>query len=843
MNDILNCGISMNCRSEFTAGIVSDIELNIDFLRRTGDASLKVFLPTGIEFSPENVFINVIGRGDVRLTELEQQYIGKVSVGFERPVGRGKVIFDGENTVLSAEDLDLRPDNGTDIIITLKDSVFADVGDFDILATAEVTHFGAKQNVSSSVTVRSVNTVTDLCRVCERVSPTEVTSEIKISDSIHFTFPKITDSENIILCASSDKEESWRPVGSVSDCSAEVRCDELLPDTEYWFRLKIDGGIRGGFSNIVKAYNGIYNVRKKQNLSDSEDSAPIINATVDYLNSLGGGAMLLDGEKICLSTVFLKSNVHIFIAENTVLEAFPNCSNEEKNWFTDEKYLGELGDIDPETVKKLPENWTTKQDEGHSVWQNALFYGCRVENVAIVGGGHLNGNGVLTRENEFSERPDGYHADKIFSFKLCRDIEIGGFSAKRDLWYEETRDDGEDQPFYLEKDGSRSDIGIGNMMRVSEGGHFVLLATGVDGLFVHDIYTNDGVEIRDILDIMGCRDVVVTNIYTNTTHDDIVKLGSDCSLGFSRISENIIVRNIIADTGCNVFQIGSETACDINYICVDNIYVMGCGKAGFSTSVNDGGNVKGLHLNCGGTVGKCCCGSEHGNLSVGYEVGAVHPKRSLMRRTRMPFFITVSNRGRTLGAKSSEYEFVNSDGKKYVSQITENVIPGKIENVYLAHFDFEENYWGSRAVNNTDNRWVKFTDQPRTTPLIMGLKVPEGLDFKFPDGSNVSLVKNVILEDVNITVKGGNPPEDSENCPPEQIGMTNGQKFLSRDDRGSGIPSHGLYIRHAEDVTLKDYRVFAEKEDGRPAVVFDNTKNIHIENSPYPVLRYSDKNN
>ena len=841
MTDGLNLDFSINCRSEYTAGIASDIELHIDFLCRTKNASLEIIFPESIVFSPENVFINVIGRGDTRLISLSEQYIGKVAVGFERPVGKGEIIFDGGKAILSAKELDLRPDNGTDIIVTLKDAMFTSVGDFAGLVNSEIELFGAKHNLSRSVNLRSVNNVTDLCRLCEKVKSDEVTSEIKRNGKIFFTFPPVHDAESISLCASSDNGESWLTVGNVSDGTAEVNCDELIPDREYWFRLKVSGGLRDGFSNTVKAFNGIYNVRKMRGLSAVEDSAPAVNSAVEYLHSVGGGSMLLDGEKIRLSTVFLKSNVHIYIAPNTLLEAFPACCNEEKNWFTDEKYSGELGSTDPDVIKNLPENWTTKQDEGHSFWQNSLFYGCRVENVKIVGGCSINGNGVLTRENSFATRPDGCHADKVFSFKLCKNIEIGGFSVKRDLWYAETRDDGEDEPFYLEKDGSKSGVGIGNMMRVSEGGHFVLLATGVDGLWVHDIYTTDGVEIRDILDIMGCCNVAVANIYTNTTHDDVVKLGSDCSLGFSRLSENIIVRNIVADTGCNVFQIGSETACDINNVCVDNLYVMGCGKAGFSTSVNDGGNVRGLHLNCGGTVGKCCCGAEHGDVSVGYEAGAVHPKRSIIRRARMPFFITVSNRGRTLGCKASKREYCGFNGEKRVAEITENVIPGKIEDVYIAHFDSDENYWGSRAINNTDNRWVKFSDQPRTTPLIIGLKVPDGLDFKFSDGSDISRIRGITLEDINLTVKGGNPAEDAENSPPEQIGMNNGQKFLAFDDRGSGIPAHGLYIRHAEDVTVKDYRVSAEKEDGRPPIVFDGTENIHIENSPYPVLRYSDK--
>lgn len=49
-----------------------------------------------------------------------------------------------------------------------------------------------------------------------------------------------------------------------------------------------------------------------------------------------------------------------------------------------------------------------------------------------------------------------------------------------------------------------------------------------------------------------------------------------------------MVRNIVGDTNCNLFQIGSETADDIQDLYVDNIYVLGANKAGFSISTNDG---------------------------------------------------------------------------------------------------------------------------------------------------------------------------------------------------------------------------------------------------------------
>ncbi len=80
-----------------------------------------------------------------------------------------------------------------------------------------------------------------------------------------------------------------------------------------------------------------------------------------------------------------------------------------------------------------------------------------------------------------------------------------------------------------------------------------------------------------------------------------------------------------------MFQIGSETADDITDICVDNIYVLGSNKAGFSISTNDGGQIKNIHLNCGHT-------------------GSLHARSKMYRTNYAYSLFLISNRGRVLGA-------------------------------------------------------------------------------------------------------------------------------------------------------------------------------------------------
>lgn len=243
------------------------------------------------------------------------------------------------------------------------------------------------------------------------------------------------------------------------------------------------------------------------------------------------------------------------------------------------------------------------------------------------------------------------------------------------------------------------------MLHIDRGGHFVLLATGTDRIHVHDTYLgkDSGSNARDIYDFMACSDVTVTNIYSRVSSDDIVKLGSDCSLGFTRPAAGYRVRNIIGDTNCNLFQIGSETADNIQDVCVDIIYVLGANKAGFSISTNDGAHVRNVHLNC-------------------WHTGLLH-SRSSMLRTRAPFFISIFNRGRVLGSDARRYVFTEN-GATRDELLCKNVNIGRVENIILRAIDIEEVYAGS-SYRNLNVRWKAYDgSQNRATPIVAGFSLP-----------------------------------------------------------------------------------------------------------------------
>lgn len=815
-------------RTRLSAHVPSDLVLDVSLSRRTPCASFEIALPSGMRF--DDVLVNVIGRGDVPLSALALKSPGRCGVGHERPVGRGEIVRTAERQLLRIMDVDLRPDNGIDVQLTIKNAVFDKTGAHAVDVTASAEWDGQRASLQSSAELECVSTITDLRR---EIPFTRVYSPGE-ERAIRLIWSSAPDAEELTLSCSKDGGESFAPLMTLGGDETSAVILGLGEGREYVFRLKVQGGSAAGISNSVTVYAGMYNVRTEAGApTDGSDAAPAINRAIEYLHRLGGGTLLFEGGCFSTTTVFLKSNVHLFIDKSAVIRALPGCCDEEDAWYSDEEYR-----LDDSHMSKgpylSPDNFMTKQDFGHSHWRNALFVGVRADNVKIIGNGLIDGALNLTKLNTVPHHPSGQRADKVVSLKLCTRVEIGGLCIGRDLWYEETDDPNHDQPFYLDGPKDRS---IDNMLRVANGGHFVVLATGTDDICVHDLYAEKGPQVRDIVDLMACNAMLAFNIYAEGAADDVIKLGSDCSLGFTRPARNGVVRNIIGDTCCNLFQIGSETADDIENVCADNLYVLGSNKAGYSISVNDGGFIRDIHLNCGGSIGKCCCGGTHGDLSIGYEPEEALPRRSVMRRIRTPLFISLSARSRTLGAEAIEKAFVDDAGVYREELLVKNVPIGTIENIYLGHFDADEIYAASQAKSPGATRWPAYENQPRTTAMIVGYKIPDGAKTTLPDGSLTGFIRGVTLEDVRITVKGGNPKEDALSIPRELgVGQFN-LRNLANDDRGSGIPAHGLYVRHVRGITLRDLDIRAEEADGRPAVVLDDTEDVCTEGALPEIAR------
>jgi len=74
------------------------------------------------------------------------------------------------------------------------------------------------------------------------------------------------------------------------------------------------------------------------------------------------------------------------------------------------------------------------------------------------------------------------------------------------------------------------------------GGHFGLLATGVDNLTIDNVKVDTN---RDGFDIDSSRNVRISNCSVNSPNDDAIVLKSSYALGFARATENVTITNCL----------------------------------------------------------------------------------------------------------------------------------------------------------------------------------------------------------------------------------------------------------------------------------------------------------
>src|SRR5204863_360873 len=148
-----------------------------------------------------------------------------------------------------------------------------------------------------------------------------------------------------------------------------------------------------------------------------------------------------------------------------------------------------------------PNPWDTYQDVGHSHWHNALLWGEDLSDVSILGPGLIWGKG-LTRGP--GDRNAGV-GDKAISLKNCRNISI------RDVSF-------------------------------LHGGHFAILATGVDNFTVDNLIIDTN---RDGIDFDCCRNVRVSNCTVNSPWDDGLCPKSSYALGYNKPTELVTITNCL----------------------------------------------------------------------------------------------------------------------------------------------------------------------------------------------------------------------------------------------------------------------------------------------------------
>ncbi len=262
--------------------------------------------------------------------------------------------------------------------------------------------------------------------------------------------------------------------------------------------------------NVIAGNNDFYNVRNFGAKGDGKTvDSDAVNKAIDIASAKGGGTVYFPaGTYLCFS-IRLKSNITIYLDNgSTVLAADPKENK---------------GSYDlPE-----PNEFDAYQDFGHSHWKNSLFWGIGVDNVAIVGQGKIDGKG-LSRRSPGPRKPrtagetPASMGTNVSPLGETSDVkEMNGLGTKAIA-------------LKLSRNITLKDFTI------FQGGHFALLATGVDNMTIDNLRVDTN---RDGFDIDACRNVRISNSYVNSPNDDAIVLKSSYALGFNRATENVTITN------------------------------------------------------------------------------------------------------------------------------------------------------------------------------------------------------------------------------------------------------------------------------------------------------------
>ena len=267
------------------------------------------------------------------------------------------------------------------------------------------------------------------------------------------------------------------------------------------------GSFPAGAVSDSKAF---YNVKDYRAAGDGKTVDTVaINKAIETAAAAGGGTVYFPAGTYLSFSIRLKSNITLYLDNGaTILAADP---------------VEHKGAYDmPE-----PNQWDMYQDFGHSHWQNSLMWGIGMENFAIVGQGKIDGKGLSRRSpgprrpRTAGETPSSMANNPSPLGETSPVTEMNGLGTKAIA-------------LKLSKNITLKDF---TMFR---GGHFALLATGVDNLTIDNLRVDTN---RDGFDIDACRNVRISNVYVNTPNDDAIVLKSSYALGFNRATENVTITN------------------------------------------------------------------------------------------------------------------------------------------------------------------------------------------------------------------------------------------------------------------------------------------------------------
>lgn len=257
-----------------------------------------------------------------------------------------------------------------------------------------------------------------------------------------------------------------------------------------------------------------------------DNDTPAINRAIEKCSASGGGDVVFPKGTYLVGSIHLQSNVRLMLDKDTVITG-ANSGYDPPERNAVEKY----------------------QDFGHSHFHNALIWGEKIENFAIVGG-RINDGGIIEGDDAGS-RDVG---DKVIAIKSGRNLLFDGITHEA-------------------------------------GGHFVYLLNDCEQVTLANIVVK---KTRDAVNLVSCRNVQMHDCNFTGCGDDSLALKSDYALGRKIESANIYLWNCYFETAANALQFGAESVGNFRNINFWNVRIGRAWKAGIGMRSADGAIIDGV---------------------------------------------------------------------------------------------------------------------------------------------------------------------------------------------------------------------------------------------------------
>lgn len=257
--------------------------------------------------------------------------------------------------------------------------------------------------------------------------------------------------------------------------------------------------------------------------------------------SANGGTVIFPAGKYLTGSIELKSNVDIYLTNGALILGSTNISDYK------------------ERIPKL-------RSYNDLFLKHSLFYAEKAENIFIYGSGIIDGQGSNFVVNT-KEKPARYkNRPFVLRFVECKNIRVENVTLQNSaMWMQQ----------YL----------------------------ACENLFIRGINViNHANQNNDMMDIDGCKNVVVSDCIGDTD-DDGITIKSTSAF----ISENITITNCVISSHCNAIKLGTESHGGFKNITISNIVVKPSfdtepifgkpkGISGITLGMVDGGILEGVTI-------------------------------------------------------------------------------------------------------------------------------------------------------------------------------------------------------------------------------------------------------